>query len=139
VLGKPSDQNGVSIGNNTNEASSKYEVTGTADSPDGVIYNCRYDMNRLKENSLAIATALDGSLIADLRASDTAISSLSIYNLEVRAYNLEMLTAVAFGAKTYMLPGGTVYWNDAWPANEKGSKMQSALYDFLADQEVFPH
>lgn len=140
AFGKPGDDNGVMVSPGwTNEANAKREGVSTSSSPDGVLYYCLFDMNRLKGVSLSVAIAFDGAMIADMRSSDARVASASVYELEARAYNVELMTAVAFGAKAFVLPGGTVYWNNAWPANDRGTNLQNAIFSYLADQEVFHH
>jgi len=69
AFGTKVDNNGVVIGfGGANEASSKSEVKGDVDSPDGVLFSCIFDKNRLKDTTLAIAIAYAGSQIADIRA-----------------------------------------------------------------------
>ena len=50
-----------------NEASPRVEQKSAHASPDGVIYNCTFDSNRLKGNALALAIAHMGEHVADIR------------------------------------------------------------------------
>ncbi len=137
AYGKPGEENGVNIGFGTNEENAKLYGVSAADSPDGVIYNCLFDPNRLKGKTLSIAAGFDGAIIADLRSGVANVAGENTSALEEKAYNVELLAAVALGAQAFTLPGGTVDWNATWPANERSARMQNAIIAYIADQEVF--
>lgn len=137
AYGTPGQDNGVSITFGTNEENAKLEGVSASSSTDGVIYNCLFDRNRLKGKSLSVATAFDGAIIADLRSGDARAADEGTSAIEEKAYNVELLTAVALGAQAFTLPGGTVDWNAAWPVGERSTRMQGAIIAYIADQEVF--
>jgi hypothetical protein len=136
AYGKPREENGVLIGFTTNEYSPQSDGKSTSSSPDGVIYNCHFDASRLKGAFQAIALAYAGSLINDLRSKDVKVATETITILQSKALNVGLLTAIAMGMKTFVLPGGTVYWNSSWSQKDSVPMMQKAVTNYLADQEV---
>lgn len=99
------DDNGVLITfSGMNEASPLAEQKGSGASPDGVLYNCTFDSNRLNGNALALAIAHMGEHVADLRDSPT--SSATLYDLENRAWVTTALAAIGARQKTLTIPGG---------------------------------
>jgi hypothetical protein len=137
AFGTKVDNNGVVIGfGGANEASSKSEVKGDVDSPDGVLFSCIFDKNRLKDTTLAIAIAYAGSQIADIRAPKSAAKSTDIYDLESHAGQTAILCGIANRLKTFTLPGGYMVWNEAWTAEERTSNADKAFRSYLSQEEL---
>lgn len=137
VYGKAKEQNGVIIGFGAgNEAAAKYEAQGTTDSPDGVIYNCIFNTNRLQGDAMIRAVVHVGEHIADLRTPQAGSSKLTLYEMESQAWVTTVLTAISNGQKTLTLPGSYLIWNTTWPAADREKELNEAMAKFLAEEEV---
>jgi len=135
AFGKQGENNGVNVGfSGMNEASPLTEKAGSSASPDGVLYNCTFDSNRLKGNALALAIAHMGQHVADLRDSPT--SSATLYDLENRAWVTTALAAIGARQKTLTIPGGYIVWNAAWPPADINKLSSDALSEFLKTIEL---
>jgi hypothetical protein len=136
AFGKEGDDNGVSVGSMSNEASDRDESKSGHDSPDGVQYNCQIDFERLKDDSLGRAMAHLGEHIADLRKPEQGLDSAGLYQLEYRAWMTTMLSAIMSGQKSLMIPGGYELWNSSWPQANLNTNTNEALKAFLANQAL---
>ncbi len=135
AFGKQGENNGVNVGfSGINEASPLTEKSGNSASPDGVLYNCTFDSNRLKGNALALAIAHMGEHVADLR--DTPTSSATLYDLENRAWVTTALAAIGARQKTLTIPGGYLVWNAAWPPADINRLSSDALSEFLKSEAL---
>ena len=135
AFGKQGDDNGVEVGfSGMNEASPRVEQKSAHASPDGVIYNCTFDSNRLKGNALALAIAHMGEHVADIR--DAQAQSATLYSLENRAWVTTALAAIGARLKTLTIPGGYIIWNAAWPPAEINKLSSDALSEFLKNEAL---
>ncbi len=136
VFGKPGDHSsGVSVAYGTgNEASPKDEDLGTRDSPDGVLFNCTVNQDRVQGDSLARAVIHIGEHIAELR--NTARESAPAYILESDAWVVTAVSAVVAGQKYLSLPGGYVLWDSNWPVADRDNKMADALKNYLMNEAI---
>ena len=135
AFGKQGDDNGVNVGfSGMNEASPLTEKAGSSASPDGVLYNCTFDSNRLKGNALALAITHMGEHIADLRESAAAPATL--YSLENRAWITTALAAIGARQRTLTIPGGYIVWNAAWKPADIDKMSSDALGEFLKNEEL---
>lgn len=134
VYGKPGDQNGINVRfGAANEAAP--EVLGTDDSPDGVLFNCTFNMDRLHGNALSVALVHLGQHISDLRAL-SADEFAPAFGLEYNAWVVTASVAVGAGERYITLPGGTVFFAMNWPAADRESKMNDALTNFLTKEAL---
>jgi hypothetical protein len=134
---KLGEGNGVFVAyNGANEVSTKSDVKGDVDSADGVLFNCTFDKNRLKDTTLAIAIAYAGSQIADIRAPKSAAKSTDIYDLESHAGQTAILCGIANRLKTFTLPGGYMVWNAAWTPEERTTMADKAFRTYLTEEEL---
>lgn len=134
AYGKEGDDNGVEVGFGTpNEVPKNDGRKGDKDSPDGLLFNCTFDADRLKGDALARAIAHIGTHIADLRDSGPTAVQMSAYNLEYRAWQTTVLGAVAFQQKTLTAPGGYLLWNSGWATADRNKMMDEAITNFLRD------
>ena len=130
AFGKEGEDNGVEVGfGNPNELPKNDGLKGNKDSPDGVLFNCTFDMDRLKGDALARAIAHVGTHIADLRDPQPSLA----YDLEYRAWQTTVLGAVAFQQKTLTAPGGYLLWNSGWSASQRNKLMDDGITSFLTD------
>ena len=131
AYGNEGEDNGVNVGfGPANEIRKNDGSKGDKDSPDGLLLNCTFDMDRLKGDALSRAMAHVGTHIADLRDSSPALTS---YELEYRAWMTTILSALAYKQKTLTAPGGNLLWNSGWPAAERQKSVDDGLASFLTN------
>ncbi|MGA2806622.1 MAG: hypothetical protein ABSE87_00735 [Terracidiphilus sp.] len=137
VFGKPNEQNGVTIGfGPANEATAKSEGKGTTDSPDGLLFNCTFNKDRLPGDALGRALAHVGEDIANVRTPLPGTAGAGLYDLENRAWVTTILSTIAARQKTLTLPGGYLIWSSAWPQAESNQKLGDAIAGFLGTEEL---
>ncbi len=129
---KSREQNGVSIVYGiSNEVPS--EEPGTKDSPDGILFNCIFNRDRLQVDSMAVALFHVGQHVADLRNPIHGNEAAPLFILENDGWVMTSLSAAYDGQKFLTLPGGELFWDASWPAADRNMTMDSALKDFLAN------
>jgi hypothetical protein len=138
VYGKPNDHStGVSVAYGAgNEASPKDEDLGIKDSPDGVLFNCTFNQDRVQGDSLARAVIHMGEHISELRSPVTGNEGAPAYILESDAWVVTAVSAVVGGQQFLSLPGGYVIWDSSWPVDQRNDKMASTLKDFLINEAI---
>ena len=137
AYGKPGEHNGVNIGfGATNEASAKDEAQGAKDSPDGVLFNCAFNTNRLPGASLSRAIVHMGSHIADLRYPPADLAGAGLSELELRAWVNTVVSAIATGQKTLTAPGGYLLWNTGWPIADRDKVLNDTMEMFIARENL---
>jgi hypothetical protein len=137
AFGKEGEDNGVNVGFGVaNEATPKDDAKSQHDSPDGVLFNCTFDMDRLKGDSMGRALSHLGEHIADLRNPEQGIETTGMYQLEFRAWVTTELSAIGARQKTLMLPGGYLIWSSAWPTASLNKNTKDALTSFLSNEEL---
>jgi hypothetical protein len=137
AFGKEGDHNGVVIGfGAANTAAAKDEGKGTADSPDGLLFNCTFNTNRLEGDALGRAIIFIGENIANLRNPVPEDVGAGFYDLENSALQITILDAFANRQKTLTLPGGYLILNSAWPQDEMNKKVLDAMESFLVNEEL---
>lgn len=129
--------NGVFIvEGNLNEAAAKNEIKGAHTSPDGILFNCGLNTNRLQGDAKIRAIAHMGEHVADLRAPDKGFEDEGIYEMEFKAWNTTVLSVTGYGQKALVLPGGYLLWSGAWAAAEQNSSVTDAIKGFLGTEEL---
>ncbi|MGA7340292.1 MAG: hypothetical protein WBE72_12240 [Terracidiphilus sp.] len=138
AYGKRGENNGVQVGFGTaNEAAAKDEAQGTADSPDGVLYNCTFDnIDRLVKPEQAAVVIHMGQHIYDLR-NMPANEIATAYVLENNAWVITVSAVARMGEKFLTLPGGYLFFSSTWGAADRDGKMEDALTNFLTKDEFF--
>lgn len=119
-----------------NEIPASEGAPGTADSPDGVIYTCTLNRERLPGLALPMAAMHLAQHVVDLRTVRPGTESAPLYMYENNAWAVTATMAVAGGERFLILPGGSVMWNATWPNDEKINDMTTALSTFLTSQEM---
>jgi hypothetical protein len=119
-----------------NEASPKDEEPGAKDSPDGVLFNCMFNSDRLQQDSLTRAVLHLGVHVAELRNPAPGNEGAPAYILESDAWVVTTVSAASSGQKFLTLPGGYLIWDGNWPSAERNGKMGTALKDFLANEAL---
>jgi hypothetical protein len=137
AFGKQGDNNGVIVNfGGGNEAAAKSEGKGAADSPDGVLYNCFFDMGKLKGDQLSRAMVYLGAHVADLRQPPSGFENAGVYEIEYRGLTTMAVMTIGAHQKTLTLTGGTLLWNDAWPTADRDNQLNAAITAFLNEQEL---
>jgi hypothetical protein len=135
VFPKSHEQNGVSVVHGVGN-----EVTpdglGTKDSPDGVLYNCVLNADRLQGASMVVALFHMGQHIADLRSPKPDDADAPFLINENDAWVVTSIAAIVGGQKFLTLPGGYLFFNAAWTTDEREDKMEAALKDFLSNEAL---
>jgi hypothetical protein len=136
VYGKGGDHStGVFAANGpSNEASPADEQLGIKDSPDGVLFNCTFNAERLQGDSLTRAVMHMGEHISELRSPASGNESAPPYVLESDAWVVTAVSAAFSGQKFLSLPGGYVIWDSNWSVDDRTNKMESVLKDFLVNE-----
>lgn len=135
VFAKSREPNGVSVAYaTTNEVAP--EEQGAKDSPDGILYNCIVNRERLQGDSMAVALFHLGQHVADLRSPKSGNEAAPLYIQENDAWVVTSLAAVYDGQKYMTLPGGYLFWDSSWPTADRNFNMDSALKDFLANEAL---
>jgi hypothetical protein len=137
AFGKENDHNGVMLSfGNGNQATAKDEGKADQDSPDGILYNCKMNMDRLKGSALSIAIAYAGTAIADLRDPQKAAGYAGTYDVAYYAWQTAALGAIGNRLKTLTLPGGYIIWNRGWAAADQDSSLDNGINGFLVGEEL---
>jgi hypothetical protein len=132
AFGKEGDDNGVEVGfGASNEASRKSEGKGEKNSPDGLLFNVTLNTDRLKGDALSMAIAHVGTHIADIRDANAAYSAANLYDLEYRAWQTTVLSAIGSKHKALIMPGGDLVWNASWAAADRNKMIEAAIADYL--------
>ena len=134
AFGKEGEDNGVMVGfGAANEVARNDGAKGNHDSPDGLLFDCTFDMDRLKGDALSTAIAHVGTHIADIRGPQANAAAESVYGLEYRAWQTTVLSAIANRQKTLTLPGGYLVWNSTWPQADRDAAMDRAVSTYLTE------
>jgi hypothetical protein len=134
AYGKEGEDNGVEVAFGTsNEVPKIDSPRGDKNSPDGLLFNCTFDMDRLKGDALTRAISHIGTHIADVRDPQEQAAGANPYQLEYQAWQTTILSAVASQQKTLTLPGGYLVWNSAWPAADRSKMVDDGIASFLRD------
>jgi len=131
AFGAPGDDNGVEVGFGAgNEVPKGEGQKGAGSSPDGLLFLTTFNMDRLKGRALPEAIVHTGALIADLRGGK---SGESLYQLELIAWQVTILSAMANGEKSVTVPGGTILWESGWSSEERSANFASGIHAYLAN------
>jgi hypothetical protein len=138
VYGKPGDHStGVTVAYGaSNEASPKDEEPGTKDSPDGVLFNCTFNSDRVQGDALTRAVLHMGEHVSELRNPAPGNEAAPAYILESDAWVVTAVSAVVAGQKYLSLPGGYVIWDINWQAADRNDNMANALKSYLTNEAV---
>jgi hypothetical protein len=133
--GKPGQGNGVVVGfGKTNELSPKDEGMGAQDSPNGVLFNCTFNEDRLQGDALSRAIVHMGVHISELRDPEKGNEDAPVFVLESDGWVVTTVTSLTLGQKFLTLPGGYVVWDTSWPGEQRNDKMEAVLKDFLGNE-----
>ncbi len=135
AYGAPGDDNGVEVEFGGLNEMHPWDVKGPKKSPDGVVYHCAFDTDRMKGDALGRGIAFTGAQVADLRDSSTWDESPM--QMEYKAWQTAALNAIAMRRKILVAPGGYVVWDATWPAAEQTSRMDSGIRAYLTQWSVY--
>jgi hypothetical protein len=131
AFGKPNEDNGVVVGFGVaNEVRKDDDAKGSGSSPDGLLYQCTFAMDRMKGAGMTKAISHIGTHIADIRGTQP---SATTSQAEFLAWHVTVLSAIALHQKMLTLPGGFVAWNATWAAAERTKMSEDAITSFLAN------
>ncbi len=134
AFGGPGEDNGVYLGFGVaNEAPKNDSAKGTHDSPDGLLFNCTIDPDRLKGDLETLAIAHLGSHIADVRSHQTEIANESAFASEYRAWQITTLATMMNRQKLLTLPGSYQVWNTAWAESDRPRMIDQGISRYLMD------
>jgi hypothetical protein len=119
-----------------NQAIAAEEGKGGHDSPDGILYNCKLNTDRLKGFAPSISIAYVGTVIADLRDAKTSASYVGNYDYEYYAWQTAVVGAVGDRLKTLTLPGGYLILNRAWSTADMDKNLVDGIKGFLGNEEL---
>lgn len=135
LLPKKKEQNGITISYGAMNEIEPQQSSAATDSPDGVLYNCVMNRDRLPGLAVSMAAMHLAQHVADVRTPRPGNENAPLYYLENNAWAVSATIAVSAGEKYFTLPGGYIMWNAAWPDADKLNNMVAALNDFLIKQE----
>ena len=137
AFGKKGEENGVDLSmKDGNLAVASDEGKGANDSPDGVLFNLKLNMDKLKGPAPSIVIAYAGTMIADMRDAKTALSYAGNYDVEYYGWQTAVLGVLGNGLKTLTLPGGYIVMNRAWEPANMEKNMDDGIKSFLAKEEL---
>jgi hypothetical protein len=130
AYGKRGEHTGVVIVNGvTNEA--KDEGPAKVDSPDGVLYTCTFNLDRLQGEAYIRAIYHMGEHVVDMRTPSNPAEVAPPFVLEYNAWTMAISSAVVSGQKFLTLPGGFMVWDSAWTPEERQTKMDAGVTGYL--------
>lgn len=134
AFGGPGEDNGVDIGFGiANEVPKSDSAKGTHNSPDGLLFICTFDLDRLKGDALSRANTHVGSHIADTRSGQQDVANEDAFTSEYRAWQVVALAAISSKQKTLTLPGGYQAWNSDWAEADRGKMIDEGISRYLTD------
>jgi hypothetical protein len=132
AFGGPGEDNGVDIGFGVENQDPKSDsAKGTHNSPDGLLFLCTFDSDRLKGDSLSRAMSHVGSNISDTRSGRRDVADENAFTLEYRAWQVATLGAISSRQKTLTLSGGYQVWNSDWAEADRGKMIDEAISGYL--------
>ncbi|MGA3011300.1 MAG: hypothetical protein ABSD72_13665 [Terracidiphilus sp.] len=138
AFGKENEKNTgvVIVQGSGNVAAAKDEAKGAVDSPDGLLFTVTYNSNRVQGDAETRALVFAGENVANLRNPLPQGAGAGIFDLETRAWVTTVLDSFANKQKTLTLPGGHLVMNSAWPPDSINQQVDTAIEDFLGDEEL---
>jgi hypothetical protein len=138
AFGKEGDHNSgvVIVHGPGNEAAAKFEGKGAVDSPDGLLFTCTFNTNRLEGDAEGRAIFFAGDNIASLRNPGPDDLGAGLYDLETHAWMITVLDTFVSKQKTLTLPGGYLVFNTAWPQADMNKTVGDAVDGFLLNEEL---
>ncbi|MDR3751134.1 MAG: hypothetical protein P4K94_06565 [Terracidiphilus sp.] len=120
--------------NETNEASEKLEVQSGVESPDGVIYDCAFNHNRLEGDALILALVHIGKHAADVRAPLPGAAQANLFANEYNSWIITAEVAAINRQNSLSLPGGFEIWNTEWAADNPTEHVDEGVTGYLTKE-----
>jgi hypothetical protein len=117
-----------------NEVPKNEDAKGAQDSPDGVLYICTFNKDRLPGDALTRAFVHSGVLVGQMRSPAPNTEHDGLYETEYRAMATTTFSGVASGQKTLTIYGGILLWNNGWPAADRAGLLDKAMKAELAGE-----
>jgi hypothetical protein len=134
AFGAPGEDNGVSVGFSGADEIPKDDITKSgANSPDGLLFDVRFDGDQLKGPAMTLALSHVGTHIADIRSPQLGASNSIPYGAEFRAWQTTILNAISAKVKILTLPGGYVIYSQSWSNSDLGKNAYDGMTGFLAN------
>src|ERR1700691_814847 len=134
AFGAPGQDNGVSVGfGGANEIPKNDAAKSSSNSPDGLLFDARFDSDRLKGPAMAVALSHVGTHIAEIRNPQIGISSVIPYGAEFRAWQTTVLNAMTAKINALTIPGGYVIYNQSWSNSDLGKNAYAGISGFLVN------
>jgi hypothetical protein len=136
LLPNPKEHGSVVIGNGAmDEVAANEGESGAIDSPDGVIYKCTINHDKLTGIAAMVALIHIAQHISDVRSMAATGQQMQLMATENNAWVASITMAATGGVKLVTLPGGALIWNVGWPDADKSANVQSALNRYLSNEE----
>jgi hypothetical protein len=136
LLPKPKEHSSIVIGNGvTGEVAANEGAPAALDSPDGVIYTCTINHDKLSGTAAMLTLVHVAQQISDVRAAAAGNRQAPLLGMEHNAWLVSVTTAATYGVKTMALQGGYLIWNAGWPDADKSDNLQTALDKYLSNEE----
>jgi hypothetical protein len=137
MIPKQKEQNGVILLSGTaNEVRANEGAAGTDDSPDGVIYYCTFNRDKLPNLAITATMMHVGQHISDMRAPIEGNEEAPMAVMENNAWAVTSTLGIFGGEKLITAQGGYVMWNSTWPQSDQVANMQSALGEYLSKEAL---
>ncbi len=107
---------------------------GSKESPDGILFNCVINQNRLDGNADGAGDNPHGPAYFGFAQPHAGNEDAPLYVMEYNAWSMTVAVAAYSGEKYFVLPGGNVLWNSKWPTGERNASLDSAIKSFLSDE-----
>ena len=119
----------------TNEASPKDEAQGTKDSPDGILFNCYVNRDRVDSTAELRAIIHMGQHISDMRTPLAGNEDAPLFIMEYSGWSMTVAVAAFNAPQTKLtMPGGYLLWDATWPQGERNDIMDKAIREYLAKE-----
>jgi len=131
---KQGEKNGVNlIYGVTSETGPNSDQHGSKDSPDGVLYNCLINQNRLEGDAQTRAIVHLGQHVYDLK-NPVPGEETPPYIFEYNAWMMTVSASFGNGQKFLTAPGGYLVWSVAWPTADRDTNVTDGLNTYLANE-----
>ncbi len=134
---KSHEKNGVIVSyGRINEVADTDGARGAEESPDGVLFNCTFNLNHLQGVALVDAILHMGQHIAEVRNPNPDGPIAPLYVMESNAWAITVSGAMASRQKTLTLNGGYVVWDATWTSSDISSNFSNAMNAYLTNQAL---
>jgi hypothetical protein len=126
----------VALGYNTLNEDEKYDAQSGQDSPDGVIYNCVFNMSRTPRNGLQLGIIHIGKHIVEVQTPPPPGTTVNFFAQEYNDWILSAEVAASGRMSAVALPGSYQLWLQDWPQDQQGSNVDQGITDYLNKEQA---